>query len=228
MTERPPIVVFDLDGTLVDTAPDLLDSLNHVIATRDLAPVALADFRPYVGHGGRYMLERVFRQAARTLEEAELTLMIEDFIAHYGDNMPGQSLPFAHALTCIDDLQAAGFITAVCTNKRERGALDLLNALGIAGRFSAICGQDTFAVRKPHPDHLFGTIEMAGGDPARAIMVGDTPTDFDTAHAAKIPLVAVDFGYCAEPVSTFNPALVISGFDELTPEMANRLIAAQR
>lgn len=221
-----PIIVFDLDGTLVDTAPDLLDSLNHCLATVDMEPVKSEDINRIVGFGSRVMIERAFALRQRHLAEGQLDALQAIFLDHYTANVPGRSQPFPGAIEAIERFQAAGYTTAVCTNKLEGMSLSLLEALGVIGHFKAICGGDTFPMRKPDPGHLLRTITMAGADPERAVMVGDSRTDIDTAKAAGIPVIAVDFGYTDRHVSAFEPSRVISGFDELTVEMAESLIAA--
>jgi len=220
-----PIIVFDLDGTIVETAPDLLDSLNHCL---DLASVPNVDevaLRRYVGMGGQVMLERAFAAHNRPLAEDHLAELLVAFLQHYTDNIPGRSLVFPGVEATLQRFSDAGYLLGVCTNKHESLARKLLEGLGIADKFAAICGQDTFDYMKPDPRHLFSTIEMAGGDPGRAIMVGDSRTDIDTAKAAGIPVVAVDFGYTDRHVREFEPSTVISHFDELTLELADRMLA---
>lgn len=221
-----PIIVFDLDGTLVDTAPDLLDSLNHCLGIAGLSAAAPAELRRFVGMGGRVMIERAFAAQQRALTSERLDELLAHFLEHYSDNIPGGSQPFPGVIAALDRLEAAGYAMAVCTNKYERLSTALIGSLGLDHRFAAICGQDTFAFRKPDPRHLTETIRMAGGDPARAIMVGDSRTDIDTARAAGIPVVAVDFGYTDRPVHEFSPSRIISHYDELTPDLTEGLLAA--
>jgi len=219
-----PILVFDLDGTLIDTAPDLLDSLNHCLHTVNVPQVVPEEIRRYVGFGSRVMIERAFAAHGRQVRGEELNTLQGLFLEHYSAGMPGHSRPFPGVLEALSRFREAGFIAAVCTNKLEHLSRQLLEALKISDRFEAICGADTFAHRKPDPRHLLDTITRAGGDPDRAIMVGDSRTDIDTAKAAGVPVVAVDFGYTDRPVHEFEPSLVISHFDELTLELAQNLI----
>jgi phosphoglycolate phosphatase len=221
---KSPIIVFDLDGTLVDTAPDLLASLNHALSQAGLAPVLDNGFRKHVGQGARVMLEKAYLAAGKDLSQQYLDTLLGHFLDHYRASMPGHSKPYEHVLESIDALTAEGYLVAVCTNKTEEIAVRLLKALEIDGLFSAICGQDTFPVRKPHPAHLTGTIELAGGDPHRAVMIGDSETDILTAKAAGIPVVAVDFGYTDRHVSEFTPDRVISHFKSLDPELVASLL----
>jgi phosphoglycolate phosphatase len=220
----PLLAVFDLDGTLIDTAPDLVDSLNYTIAIRDLEPLTYADLTHIVGHGARAMIERAFRLRGAPLDESELQPMLDRFIAHYRSGMPGKSTPYPGLVDALDRLDAAGVRLAVCTNKMEGLARPLIEALGLAYRFVAITGGDTFAVRKPDAEHLFGTIQMAGGTPARTVMIGDSLNDFKVASNAGIPSIAVPFGYSDVPVETLDPSVVIQHFDELTLGLIERLV----
>ncbi|MEP9371490.1 HAD family hydrolase [Mesorhizobium sp. KR1-2] len=223
-----PIIVFDLDGTLIDTAPDLLDSLNHSLAAGGVSHTDATGFRSFVGHGGRVMIERAYAARQKSLPVEEHDRLYTLFLDHYGENMPGRSRPYPGVIAALDRFAAAGFLLAVCTNKTEYFAHRLLDALDISRRFAAITGPDTFAFRKPDPRHLTETIAQAGGDPDRAVMVGDSQTDIDTAKAAGIPVVAVDFGYTDRHVREFEPSRVISHYDELTVSLAEGLIAATR
>jgi phosphoglycolate phosphatase len=222
----PPLIVFDLDGTLVDTAPDLVASLNHTIAQRGLDPLTFGDLTHIVGHGARAMIERAFRLREVDLSEDELPGMLDRFIVHYRSGMPGQSRPYPGLIAALDRLRAEGFRLAVCTNKMESLARPLIESLEMTGYFSAIAGGDTFAVRKPDAEHLIGTIRRAGGDKARTVMVGDSLNDFKVAANAGVPSLAVPFGYSDVPVETLAPTRIIGHFDELTPELVTRLIAA--
>lgn len=223
-----PIVVFDLDGTLVDTAPDLLDSLNHVLSNEGLPTTTLDALRRFVGQGGRVMLERAFAAANRPFDDAVADRLVDDFVAHYGANMPGRSRPFPGVMDAIGALETLGYSFAVCTNKTERLARQLLDALGIADRFGAVCGGDTFAFKKPDGRHIIETVRAAGGDIAQAIMIGDSEADIRAAHNASLPVIAVDFGYTDAHVSTFSPTRVISHFNEMTPAMVTELLANKR
>lgn len=220
------IIVFDLDGTLVDTAPDLLDSLNHALLADGVPEVDTVAHRAHVGFGGRVMIERAFLAQQRDLSPERLQHLLDVFLAHYTAAIPGRSTPFPGAVEAIARFRDAGYLLAICTNKTERLAKSLMRGLGLESEFAAICGADTFDHRKPDPRHLFETIRLAGGDPSRALMVGDSRTDIDTAKAAGIPVVAVDFGYTDRHVREFEPSKIISHFDEMTLALADRLIAS--
>ncbi|PWW04465.1 phosphoglycolate phosphatase [Hoeflea marina] len=221
-----PTVIFDLDGTLLSTSADLMASLNHVLAHSGVAPVHYQDMTWLVGQGARVMIERAHVLRGHPAGESELAGLMDMFIAHYGANMPGETVPFPGILAALDRLEADGMRLAVCTNKTESLAVKLLEGLGMAGRFAAITGGDTFAIRKPHGDHILRTIEMAGGSPRHAVMIGDSVNDILAGQNANVPTIAVPFGYSDRPVEEFNPTVVIRHFDELDAGLIHRLIAA--
>jgi phosphoglycolate phosphatase len=209
-------VAFDLDGTLVDTAPDLIDTLNVVLAREGLPPVAYARARNTIGGGARRMIESALQLEGRSSSRDQVDRMFQDFIAHYSTHIADRSRPFPGIDEALDRLAADGCQFAVCTNKLERLSRLLLDTLGLAGRFAAICGQDTFGIQKPDPEMLRQTIRAAGGSPNHAVMVGDSGTDIATARAAGIPVVAVDFGYSDPPAAKLGPDRLIGHFNQLT------------
>ena len=216
----PPLLVFDLDGTLIDTAPDLVETLNVIFAREGLAPVPFATARKLIGGGARAMIVRGVEAEGRVLSPAQIERLFDEFIAYYSEHIADRSRPFPGLIEALDALASRGHRFAVCTNKLERLSVLLLQQLDLAGRFAAICGQDTFGVQKPNPDMLRRTILAAGGTPERAIMIGDSETDVRTAKSAGIPIVAVDFGYTERPVAEFAPDRVISHFAELPSVLA--------
>lgn len=218
-----PIVVFDLDGTLVDTAPDLVDTLNVILAREGIAPVVYEEARLLIGGGVRPMLERALAQQGHAPAASEIDALFASFLDHYAAHIADRSRPFAGVEDALDRLAQGGHRLAVCTNKLEWLSLRLLDRLGLTQRFAAICGQDTFGVKKPDPETLRRTVAAAGGDIARAVMVGDSATDIRLAQAARVPVVAVDFGYTDAPVTTFNPDRVIGHFDELPAAIGDLL-----
>jgi phosphoglycolate phosphatase len=212
-------IVFDLDGTLVETAPDLIDSLNAVLTKEGLPPIGYATARNMIGGGARRMIEAGLTWQGRTATPAELERMFQDFIEHYAAHIADRSRTFSGVTDALDRLATAGCRLAVCTNKLERLSRRLLEALGISARFAAICGPDTFGIPKPNPEILRRTIAAAGGDVKSAIMVGDSGTDVETARAAQVPVVAVDFGYSDPPVAQLGPDRLIGRFSELVPAL---------
>lgn len=219
-------LVFDLDGTLVDTAPDLAAATNHVLHHLGLKPVDGNEIRPFVGYGALVMIDRAAAAQERKLTQDQLYGLFEVFIEHYGANIAANSRPYDGAVTALESFRACGAKLAVCTNKIERHARLLLSELKMDGLFEAITGRDTFDVFKPDARHLTKTIVRAGGEIRRAVMVGDSETDIQTAKAAGIPVVAVDFGYSVEPVSAFAPNAVISHYDDLAAALGKLVTGA--
>jgi phosphoglycolate phosphatase len=221
-----PIVVFDLDGTLVDTAPDLVATLNVIFAREGLPPVAYDAARNMVGGGARLMIERGLAAEARRRPPAEVDRLVADFIEHYAADIADHSRPFPDLERALDDLAAEGCRFAVCTNKLEWLSVRLLDALGLTHRFEAVCGADTFGVQKPRPEPLWRTIERLQGQFGDAVMVGDSGNDINTARAAGISVVAVDFGYSETPIHELKPDRVIGTFAHL-PEAVFELLGRQ-
>ena len=216
-------VVFDLDGTLVDTAPDLTGTLNHVLAGIGHGPVTTDDVRPVVAYGGRRMLKNILERAGDDASESRLDELLTVYLAHYREHLADASRPYEGVLQCLDWLTAQGVRLGVCTNKYEDLTFTLLDQLDLERHFHAICGVDTFEVKKPHPDHLTRTIEMAGGRSDYAIMIGDTETDIATAKAAGIPVIAVTFGYSHVHVEKFQPDAMMDHYRELPDRIAELL-----
>ncbi len=207
-------IVFDLDGTLVDTAPDLAAATNHALAQLGLAPISIAELHPHIGYGSRAMIEAGLRLHGATVAKEELKRLHDAFLDFYASNIAVGSRPFEGTPELIETLTADGARLAVCTNKFEGLSKSLLGQLGLAARFGAIAGRDTFAVCKPDPGHLTQTIAMAGGRADRAVMVGDSEVDIATAKAADIPSIAVTFGYTTVSVRELDAGAVIDHYRE--------------
>lgn len=207
------LLVFDLDGTLVDTAPDLLGALNVALKAEGLGPLGIDEVRMLVGAGVRALVERGLNHHGRSLPERRIDELMTIFLAHYTDHIADASRPYPGVLDCLLDLKSQGWRFAVCTNKLEAYSVKLIGQLKMSHWFEAICGGDTFVVRKPDARHLTGTIERAGG--GKAIMVGDSRTDVDTARAAGIPVIGVSFGYTDVPMKDLKPDVLIDHFDQL-------------
>lgn len=220
-----PIVVFDLDGTLAQTAIDLLDSLNFVLQEKGYKTASLTDLHQFLGQGGRVMIERALNDQNVAFNDAMLDDMVAIFLKFYKAHIPGKTCYFPGAQAAVAQLEQAGFLTAICTNKFEEAAKRIIAAIDPKNSYAAICGGDSFPWRKPDGRHILSTIESAGGDPKRAIMIGDSAADIKAAKSAGIPVIAVDFGYTDIPVSQLSPNHIISHFDELTPELINSFLA---
>jgi len=222
-----PVIAFDLDGTLVDTAPDLISTLNAVFADEGIPPVGFDDARAMIGGGVKALIERGLAAQGMPYTPADLDQLYNVYLERYSAHIVDHSRPFPGLGSALDRMASQGFRFAVCTNKLEWLSVRLLDALDLSWRFAAICGQDTFGIAKPDPDMLRRTVLRAGGKPAEAIMVGDSATDIDTARAAGVPVIAVDFGYTEIPVTLLGADRVISHFDELAATV-NDLLAQPR
>ncbi len=211
MTDLPAII-FDLDGTLADTAPDLLAALNHCVRDHGFEEFTLKEIGHLVGQGSIAMIRRGFALHETPLSNDLLSELHKEFLAYYEANIAIHSRLFDGVTDLMDVLAEDGHKLCICTNKYEGMARKLLGELGVAERFAAITGGDSFDFRKPDARHLAETLKLAGA--ARGIMIGDTVTDADAAKNAKMPLILVDFGYSAEPVTAFLPDAILSDFTE--------------
>ena len=218
-------IAFDLDGTLVDTAPDLIGTLNHILGEEGLPELPLGQARAYIGHGARRLLQLGFQAAGQTLHPARLQVLFERFIPHYRDRIANESRPFPGCEAALDALIAAGARLCVCTNKPSGLSEALLEALGLMPRFAAVIGPDRAPAPKPDAAHLQAAVAAAGGEMGRVILVGDSGTDAGAARAAGAGLILVDFGYTEIPAADLSPDILISRFDEL-PDACMRLLAA--
>lgn len=207
------LIVFDLDGTLVDSAPDLIGSLNATLAMEGIAPVPLDKARDLVGAGVKALLERGLALAGRSVSEARFQQLFDAFFAHYAENITVATRPYPGLIEAMTALKAEGWRFAICTNKLEALSIKLVAELGLTHWFEANCGGDSFAFKKPDPRHLTETIRLAGGADI-AIMVGDSQTDVDTARNAGIPVIGVPFGYTPVPMVDLKPDVLIQHFSE--------------
>src|SRR5947208_10501233 len=209
------IIVFDLDGTLVDTAPDLINALNFVLDREGLPPVPLASAANMLGAGARKVIERGLELEGRTAGIEDITRLTNDFIDYYAAHIADASRPFEGLEGALDDLEQRGYRFAVCTNKLEWLSKLLLDRLGLSARFSAICGADTFGVSKPDPTILQQTIVRAGGQLSLSVMVGDAGPDIGVARRAGVPVIGVGFGYTDVPIADLKPDRLIHHMGEL-------------
>jgi phosphoglycolate phosphatase len=219
-----PTIVYDLDGTLADTADDLMATLNWLLAREGFAPLKVETAGSLIGAGARALIKRGFAASGRSLDPQELEALFADYLTYYSAHIAVHTRLYPGVDKALATFARAGWRQAVCTNKIEGLAKLLIAELGIADRFAFICGQDTFGIGKPDAAPLLKTIAASGGARERAIMVGDSETDIKTARAAGVPVVAVDFGYADVPVAELAPDRVISHFDELL-EVGNALLS---
>ncbi|MDJ0614846.1 MAG: HAD-IA family hydrolase, partial [Rhizobiaceae bacterium] len=195
------LIIFDLDGTLAHTAPDLIGTLNRITAPHDLKPAKMADVGQIVGHGAKAMIARAFELENKPLNERLHDELFEAFLEDYFQNLANETHLFDGVTDAMDGLSEKGFEFAVCTNKKHSMAVPLLEQLGVSDRFRAVTGGDSFEFRKPDARHLEETAKLAGHEINKAIMIGDSETDINAAKNAGIPSVAVTFGYTNIPAS---------------------------
>ncbi len=219
-------IVFDLDGTLVDTAPDLVRALNETLDLEGLPRVKLETARRFIGQGGRVMLERAAGFHGVTFSPERLDALMREFIGIYRADIACESKPFPGVLDAMDTLAALGAKFAVCTNKRTELSTLLLDALGLTDRFSAVVGADAVAECKPNPEHYRATVSRAGGTVRRSVMVGDTVADVAAARGANAPVIVVRFGYCDGDVEKLGADVLLDRFSDLTPA-CRRLLATR-
>ena len=219
-------IVFDLDGTLVDTAPDLVRALNETLALEGLPRVKLDTVRTMVGQGARVLIERAAARFGVSYQTERLDELTETFVSFYRADIARESKPFPGVEETLESLAALGAKLSVCTNKRTELSLALLQALKMSDWFAAIVGADAVPERKPHPDHFRAAVSRAGGTVRRSIMVGDTLADVAAARGAGAPVAVVAFGYCDEGAERLGADVVVRSFTEVAP-VCRRLLAAR-
>jgi phosphoglycolate phosphatase len=210
-------VIFDLDGTLVDTAPDLMRATNHVLQSLGRRPIDMDEVRVFVGHGARALLTRGLTATGGLPENYDVEPDYNRFVDFYAANIATGSAPFPGTVKLLDRLRAEGIAMGVCTNKLEGLSLRLLEELDLLPYFGSVVGPDTIGVAKPDPRPLREAVTRLGVKPERAIMVGDSETDIRTARNAGVPVIGVPFGYTPQHVSTYGPDRVVNHYDEAWP-----------
>lgn len=223
---RNVTLVLDLDGTLVDTAPDLIRATNHVMRSIGAPEAPGEQIRATVSRGARAMIVHALALANHSLSDPEVDALLDKFLDHYADNIAVESRPFPDVVKVLAGLAERGTKLAVCTNKREALSRKLLKELNMDRLFRAIVGRDTLPVYKPDPGHLIGAIILADGNLDRAIMVGDSDVDVATAKRAGVPCIGVTFGYTTAPIATFAPEGLIDHYRDLETRM-REVLAAQ-
>ncbi len=219
------LAVFDLDGTLADTAPDLVGALNDMLHEAGLPMVDPVATRSIAGRGGMALIEHGWRLAGAPLPEAEIVARVPLFRETYRQRIAVESRLFDGVEDALSSLSNAGWRLAVCTNKPIDLALELLERLEARSRFDAILGADSLPVKKPDPTHLLETVAQAGGAIERTVMIGDTVTDLTTARAAGAPIVLTSFGYAPETMEALAPDAIIDHYRELEPVLERMLSA---
>ncbi|KQW79867.1 HAD-IA family hydrolase [Brevundimonas sp. Root1279] len=216
-------IAFDLDGTLVETAPDIVGTLNRLLVQHELPVLPLEQARNLIGHGAVALLKRGFEAAGAVWDETASPALLKAFLADYMEHIAEHSTAYPGAIEALDELAAQGAILCVATNKPTDLSVALFRAIGLESRFKVICGPQSVSAKKPDAAHIRETVLQAGGDPARAIMVGDSITDLNAARATGVPCILTSFGYTDIPAAELGADAVIDHFSAL-PAVIGRLI----
>jgi len=220
-------IIFDLDGTLIDSALDVGAAVNRVLIEQGFDPIDDQTARNLMGEGGKAMVAKAFRLRGHDLTENTLQRLTRRFIDHYQADPVGRTALYPDVAEVVAQLHGQGIAMAVCTNKFEQPARDILDALGLSRFIGDVAGADTFAVRKPDPGHLLRLLRRFERNHRNAVMVGDSIHDVQAAKAAGIPVVAVTWGYTIEPAASFGADVLIDRFSAL-PEALRGLVALSR
>ena len=207
---RKLTILFDLDGTLVDTAPDLMGAHNHVMKKFGYPQKSLNDIKHIAGRGAWIMMQRTFRDEIK--DEKLKKEMVKEFINYYAKNIDRGSKPIKGVVKFLEWAKSKQILMAVCTNKQERLAVDLLRKINLSQYFEYIAGCDTFDFNKPDPRHLTNVIDIIGGDINKSIMIGDSEVDSQSAYNAKIPFILVEEGYTEKNINEIPHKTLIKDF----------------
>jgi phosphoglycolate phosphatase len=215
MAKPRNVLIFDLDGTLIDSAPDLHRSLNAVLAEQGRAAVSLGDIRAMVGDGAAKLVERGFADTGAAVEPADLPGLVQRFLVHYSAGQHALTRAFPGVADTLGLLRERGYRMGVCTNKPYAPTVEILATLGLTEHFGAVTGGDSLSVRKPDPGHLLGTLKLLDATADEAVMIGDSANDVAVARSAGVPAVIVRYGYTRTPVEELAADALIDRFDEL-------------
>ena len=220
MQHRFKAIVLDLDGTLVETAPDLCAALNHTLGRMAVPPVALSDVRHMIGDGARALLRRGLEASGVEPTDEEMEANFQTLLAYYNAHIADHSYPFDGIVELLTAWKTDGVKLGVCTNKMIGSTERLLAALDLSRHFDAVFGGDSLAIRKPDRRHLLAVLDAMSVAPADAVMIGDSANDVAAARNADVPVVVVSFGYTPVPAAELGADAVIDHFDQLPAALA--------
>ena len=219
ITSRFDTVIYDLDGTLIDSARDMCVAVSRVLADHGLPAITDDDARHFMGDGSQVTMRRAFAKFDRTLDDDTARAVTREFVRYYEADPMSHTIAFDGVAEVVARFARLGLKQGVCTNKFERPSRTILEALKLMPPITDVAGADTFTVRKPDPGHVLKLIEKMGGDRARAVMIGDSIHDLEAAHGAGLPAVLVSWGYTAKPARELGAEVVIDHFGDLPEAM---------
>jgi phosphoglycolate phosphatase len=226
IASRFDTVIYDLDGTLIDSAKDMQMAVSRVLADHGLPPVSEDDVRIFMGQGSKVTMGKAFAKHGKKLDDAALSAVTREFVRYYEADPVSHTSAFAGVPEVVARFARLGLKQGVCTNKFERPSRVILEHLKLMPPIVDVAGADTFPVRKPDPKHILMLIERMGGSVGRTVMIGDSIHDVEAAHGAGLPAVLVSWGYTERPASELGAEAVIQRFDAL-PEALQRIAASQ-
>lgn len=218
MTNPKPIILFDLDGTLIDSAPDLVETLNIVLKRHGRTTLTISAVKKLVGNGARALLERGFKETGAPAEN--LDALTVEFIETYVPNCAVLSRPFSGVIETLDTFANSGYRMAVCTNKPQAPSETILTELGLMQYFEVVVGGDFFPMRKPDPQHLLGALQLMDAPENPAIMVGDSYNDVASARNAGMPVIVVTYGYTTTPAHELGGDILVDNFSDIVTAVA--------
>lgn len=225
MTDTPPELVFDLDGTLIDSVPDLHACINRLLDSEGRRLLEIPELTRMVGDGVPALVRRAYEATGGLPEDFEAR--VQRYLELYGAALADRTVPFPGVPETLEQLERAGHRMAVCTNKPHGPSVEILEALGLARFFAAVAGGDSLPVRKPDPGHLLGLLEMLDSGPDRAVMIGDSLNDIQVATNAGVRSIAVSYGYRKQPVEELGADIVVDSFSDI-PAALDRLVSGKR
>ena len=212
--KKPSTIIFDLDGTLVDSSPDLSATLNHLLRKNNRPEIPPEKIRQMVGKGAKALIQKGFSKSGDMPSEVELTKLFNEFIDYYYHNIAVKTKIFPSLIQVLEELKSYNIPLGVCTNKTLKLSEKLLKDLELFDYFSVLTGSDSFKYMKPDPRHILSTLSIIKADPKKAIMVGDSSNDIIAAQQAGISSIGVTFGYTDKHISEYNPTQTIDHYDD--------------
>jgi phosphoglycolate phosphatase len=221
-------LLFDLDGTIIDSAPDVCSSLNRALDAMERPPITVEDTKMLVGFGARTLCDKALAMTGEPASEDDVELLLTGFLDGYRKNPCEHTIIFPGALDALNLFLGAGIQLGICTNKPEATCFPVLDALGLRHFFSSVICGDTIEFSKPDPRHIFHTLDEMGAELSDAAFVGDSEADVEAANNAGLPCILVTFGYCHAPFNSLNADAIIDHFDDLDAALKAIAISSEK